>query len=1100
MTAPGRDFATGSATVTGILAATELRPGELIGGRYRIDRLLGMGGMGLVYRAHDVELDIDVALKLLRPELATRSDAFERFRQELLLARQVSSPHVVRIHDLVRHGESWLISMDFVDGESLEHRIDREGKLDPEEAVRITRQLAEGLGAAHKRGVVHRDLKPANVLLDSKGEALVTDFGVARSAGSTGITGSGVIIGTPEYLSPEQARADVIDGRSDLYALGLILFEMLTGNLPFRGGTPAEMLAQRIVRSPPDADTLVPGLPTFAVRLCARLLALRPAHRFQRAEDVIRAIDDRRLPRGAPPWRALAGAAAALAIVAGAAWMWTHPLTENRVSPAAVAASLDVASMPFLATEASDQPLASAVSDWASSALAATPVLRAADGQRVARALTVLRYDAASARRYRREVSEALHAPLLLETDLRREQAGLVLSTSAWRADRETAEWTVTTPAITEDQFGSALTNWLRDVTARLGNPAEPMPVPQLNGLRLRLEPAPPAGDSTALEARLTVLRAEGDGDAWWGLLDALDHAARRAEAATAARSARDALQGTDRPAQRARAFAALLLGEPAQAAIEARPLADSAPSDLPLRRLLGRALGESGDIDAARAVLSTVVEADERDGESWFLLGKFAIMEGDARRAADDYLVRAQVLANRLDDRRLLGETTNALGIAYAQLGQPQPAADHYERASMIRESLGDVRGQGIALSNLATVRAIQGDFDAAESALHRARAVLAPLGDATAEANVLNALGGLEEERGRFDAALDAYRQALVLRKAAGDQRLTAQSLLNVSYAFFQSGDFDNSEAYGQQAIAAYESVDDQAGLAQTQQATALTRMAIGRFEEARLALASSIEVAEGGQMAAEHAASQVTLAELDRLEGRFNEALRSADAAARMFASQEDERGKAESTIVVAQSMVDIGAFARASALLEAGSSDPPSGREHQARLRLLLADAAIARSNAETAVREAREALKIAESAGSKGTVILAEVTLADALGAAGEHRAALDTLRSALGRSGQFASIPLRLRIAESALRLRAPDAIGQYRTARATLARLPAWGRAFRLHAAAIGVDPDAPRAAREAWLKVRATTPAEHQPALDELAKSLGIDTEGAT
>ena len=322
MTAPGRDLGTAGATVTGVLAASELAPGEVLGGRYRIERLLGMGGMGLVYRARDLELDIDVALKLLRPELATRGDAFERFRQELLLARQVSSPHVVRIHDLVRHGGSWLISMDFVDGESLEHRLDREGKFAPDEAVRITRQLAEGLAAAHKRGVVHRDLKPANVMLDAKGEALITDFGVARSAGSTGITGSGVIIGTPEYLSPEQARAESLDGRSDLYALGLILHEMLTGTLPFRGGTPAEMLAQRIVRSPPDADTVVPGLPAFAVRLCARLLSLRPAHRFQRAEDVIRAIDDRRLPRAPLPARRLwAAAAIALAVGIGV-WAW----------------------------------------------------------------------------------------------------------------------------------------------------------------------------------------------------------------------------------------------------------------------------------------------------------------------------------------------------------------------------------------------------------------------------------------------------------------------------------------------------------------------------------------------------------------------------------------------------------------------------------------------------------------------------------------------------------------------------------------------------------------------------------------------------------
>ncbi|HQW65192.1 MAG TPA: serine/threonine-protein kinase, partial [Pseudomonadota bacterium] len=259
MTNPGRSVepqgvAASAATVTGLLAASELRAGDVVAGRYRVERLLGKGGMGVVYLAHDQQLGIEVALKLLRPELASRPDAFERFRQELLLARQVSNPHVVRIHDLVRHGEAWLISMDYVAGQSLEQLLDERGTLAPEEALRITRQVASGLGAAHLRGVIHRDLKPANILIDRAGDAYISDFGVARSAGSTGITGSGVVIGTPEYLSPEQARAESVDGRSDLYAVGLMLYEMLSGTLPFRGGTPAEMLAQRIVASPQGID------------------------------------------------------------------------------------------------------------------------------------------------------------------------------------------------------------------------------------------------------------------------------------------------------------------------------------------------------------------------------------------------------------------------------------------------------------------------------------------------------------------------------------------------------------------------------------------------------------------------------------------------------------------------------------------------------------------------------------------------------------------------------------------------------------------------------------------------------------------------------
>ncbi|HEY0178835.1 MAG TPA: serine/threonine-protein kinase, partial [Dokdonella sp.] len=341
-----------AATRTGNVIGSELRPGDVLGGRFRIEALIGIGGMGVVYRAHDLSLDIDVALKLLRPELARRADAFENFRRELLLARQVSSPHVVRIHDIAEHDGRWFISMDYIDGESLEHRRDRIRQLPTDQALAITRGLLEGLSAAHRRGVVHRDLKPANVLIDDAGHAYISDFGIARSLGASRLTQTGIVVGTPEYLSPEQARGQPVDARSDLYAVGLILYEMLAGHLPFAGGTPAETVIQRILRPPPSLARARPDLPRWLHAFCDRLLKVNPTHRFASAHEALHALETQRVPRPPLNWRAIALAAAAVvALGGGTAWLWRHPTALARLLSPAVAPTPRLALLPLAAPD-----------------------------------------------------------------------------------------------------------------------------------------------------------------------------------------------------------------------------------------------------------------------------------------------------------------------------------------------------------------------------------------------------------------------------------------------------------------------------------------------------------------------------------------------------------------------------------------------------------------------------------------------------------------------------------------------------------------------------------------------------------------------------
>jgi tetratricopeptide (TPR) repeat protein/predicted Ser/Thr protein kinase len=826
-----------------------LEAGRLLADRYRIVELVGEGGMGMVYRALDEQLGLTVAVKVLRPELSSDERVVERFRRELVLARQVTHRNAVRIHDIGHDDDLLFLTMDFVEGESLQALLRDNGRLEPEHAVDIARQLALALEVAHEAGVVHRDLKPGNVLIQPAGRVCVSDFGVACSAGSHDLTRAGMVIGTPAYLSPEQAHGAALDGRSDLYALGLLLFEMLTGRLPSsRAGATREQRGGPA----PDPRKLRPDLPRQLAWVVRRLLQTDPARRFQNAREVVEALDGKLRP---PSIRSLGGrrrlfaavSVSVLAVLLTAGWAYLP--RNTRLQPGVEAGPLQV--------EEPEPPL--------------TPSATALRAWTQGREHLLRREDAAAAAAMKRAVA-ADPALTAAWVGLARAHAALGQQAEALEAARRGV-------ASVGPRSGRAA--WeARALEARLqGEPERARKIASdwvaisPRDLEAHIELAEVSGEAGDLAAAVATLRrvvvADPNHPRAWLLL-----------------AKHSILAGDSRSAIDESLIQALVIQERLQ----------SEPGRAEVYNALGVAYNDLGDLDNAAESYKKAVEIRRRIGDRRGLaaslrnLAAIDAVRGEPERA-EERLAEALTIVQGLGDKAGLADLSNDLGLLAEERGHYQEAMEHYREGLRLRRGLGQSLAVAESLNNVGYVCYLLGRFQDATVYWQQALVLYQDGGDQAGVVLGTQGMGLLLMAQGDWDAAVEAFQKSLVISRGLGLEESTAAALLHLGRVGLLQGRFSEALAAFAEALPMLRELGDVRGQTELTLAEAEAWLQIGDLDATRQRLDAAERLLAGG-------ANGEQQAELWRLRGllhlRHGETAQAREALRRAVREAEASHG--------------------------------------------------------------------------------------------------------------------------------------------------------------------------------------------------------------